>query len=257
MSALVSYYDKDGGTVITAKTLTQILAGATGTAQKFGVRNVGTRALGLASTMPAAQLAIAAIAGGDGSTRLRIKKDTATLSPPWNLAGVLGAPADGGIWGATGVYGWRLTATNATGETIGSLEVTVNVDVTTKRVTLTWTQVTGATGYKLYRTATPGTYGATTLRTTIGSGATTTFVDDGSATSSGTPPSTNTTGGVGPNYGTPPAGLDTSTAPFTIGQSDGTLAIGEAAYFWVNRVVPSSSAPAGNPRSANIALTEG
>lgn len=257
MSALVNYYDKDGGTILTAKTLAQLLAGTTGTAQKFGVRNVGTRALGLAVSMPAAQLAIAAIAGSDGATRLRIKKDTATLSPPWSLAGALGAPGDGGVWGATGTYGWRLTATNATGETIASLEVTVNVDVTTKRVTLTWIQVTGATGYKLYRTPTPGTYGGSTLRTTIGSGATTQFIDDGSATSSGTPSTTNTTGGIAPNYGTPPAGLDTSTAPFTIGQSDGTLAIGEAAFFWVNRVVPSNSAPAGNPRSANIALTEG
>ena len=70
------------------------------------------------------------------------------------------------------------------------------------------------------------------------------------------PATTNTTGGAGPTYGTPPAGLNTAVAPFLIGQSPGTLEIGEMAFYWVNRVVPSNSTPAGNPRASRMTFTE-
>lgn len=253
MAALIAHLENDGATVITAKTLSDILAGTTGTAFKLGVKNVGDRDLGQTANLAAA---ITQVVGNDGFNRLRIKKDIATISPPWDMAAVLGPPADGGVWGTTGTRGWVVTATNATGETVRSDEVTVNVDNTTKRVTVSWKQVTGATGYKVYRTATPGTYAANNLRATIGSGATISYVDDGSATGAGVPPGSNTTGGAGPNFGTPPADLNTLTAPITPGQVPGTLEIGESSYYWLNRVVPSNSSEAGNPRTAKIAFTE-
>lgn len=258
MAAIVQHFLADGATAITGVQLVNILAGVTGTALKFGVKNVGDRALGNAfDSATNITAAIGAVPGNDGSTRLRAALDTSgTLSPPWNFAGVLGPTADGGVWGATGQYGWVIVSVNGTGATVGSTEITVQVDDVTKRVTLTWDAVTGATSYRIYRTATPGTYGATTLRTTIGSGLTVTFTDDGTAAGAGTPALTNTTGGAGPTYGTPPAGLNTAVAPFLIGQAPGTLEMGEMDFYWVNRVVPSNSTPAGNPRAARMSFTE-
>ena len=258
MAAIVQHLLADGATAVSSVNLTNILAGQTGTALKFGIKNVGDRPLGNAfDSATNVTLSIGVVPGNDGSTRLRAALDTSgTISPPWDLEAVLGPTADGGVWGATGQYGYVIVAVNGAGVTNASDEVTVQVDDTTKRVTLTWAQVTGATGYRIYRTDTPGTYGASTLLTTIGSGATVTFIDDGSATSSGTPPVSNTTGGAAPAYGTPPAGLNTATSPFLIGQDPGTLEVGEVAFYWVNRVVPSNSTPAGNPRSGRITVTE-
>ena len=258
MAAIVQHFMADGVTAITGVQLVNILAGTTGVALKFGVKNVGDRALGNgfdSSTNITAS--IASVPGNDGSTRFRAALDTSgTLSPPFGVQLSLGATADGGVWGATGEYGYVLVDRVASGSgTNGSDEVTVQVDDTTKRVTITAPANSGAVTRSLYRTPTPGTYGATTLVTTAGPGAFN-YVDDGSATSSGTPPTTNTTGGPGPTYGSPPAGLNTAVAPFLIGQSPGTLEIGEMAFYWVNRVVPSNSTPAGNPRASRMTFTE-
>jgi len=116
-----------------------------------------------------------------------------TRSQPTGFAAVLGGA--GGVWGAAQTYGYKITTLTALGESAPADEITFAVTDTTKRVELSWAQVPSATGYKIYRTATPGTYGATTLLTTIGSGATITFSDTGAATTTGTPPSANTTGG--------------------------------------------------------------
>jgi hypothetical protein len=258
MSAILQHFLADGVTAVTGVQLSNILAGLTGTPLKFGVKNVGDRAQGNAFDPTKNFTAFQdSIPGNDGITRFRSAADASgTIAPPFNFAAVLGATADGGVWGATGTYGWVIVSVNGAGVTGASDEVTVQVDDTTKRVTLTWDQVTGATGYRIYRTPTPGTYGASTLLTTIGSGATVTFVDDGTATVAGTPPLTNTTGGAGPAFGTPPAGLNTATAPFLLGQSPGTLEMGETAFYWVNRVVPSNSTPAGNPRATAMRFRE-
>jgi hypothetical protein len=90
--------------------------------------------------------------------------------------------------------------------------------------------VAGATGYKVYRTDTPGTYGATALRATIGSGATVTYVDNGDALVAGTVKLANTTGGAAPMYGAVPS---LTTAPLYVG----TLKPGQQFYFWVGWVI--------------------
>jgi hypothetical protein len=255
MAKFVIYYDADGATVITGKTLPKLLAGATGTAQKFGLKNVGDVDLGLAASMPAVQLALASALGSDGFDQARIMADPDTISPPWGLTAPV--TAGGGSFSATGTYGYVVVAKKGTGRTIASTEVTATVTVMTQTVTINWLAVTGATGYLVYRTATPGTYGATTQIADIGSGATITFADTGAAATSGTPAVENTTGGAGPTYGTPPAGLDTATAAFLLGQAAGTLKVGESDYFWFNRVIPANASAVGNPRTVNLAVTEG
>lgn len=202
MTAIIQFFDSDGVTGITTKALPDALAGAVQRPVKLGFISLSDR------TLLNIQELIQAIVGNDGFGMVQIAADPVTLSSPWGLAASLSGAGAGGVWGSTGVRGYKITALSAIGESGPSSEVTINVDTTTKKVTLTWTQVPGATGYKIYRTDTPGTYGATTLRTTIGSGATVTFVDDGSATTPGTPPTQNTTAGwlVTPVLSAPGAG---------------------------------------------------
>lgn len=190
MPANVRQLSADGVTSITQYDWGTLLAGQAVTPRKFGLHSTSDRdLLNLIES-------IIAIPANDGSGQMRIALDgSGTLSCPWDFAAVLGASGAGGVWGATGTYGFRITSLDANGESGPQDEITVAVDDTTKKVTLSWTQVPSATGYKIYRTATPGTYGASTLRTTIGAGATVSFVDDGSATSTGTLPTANTTGG--------------------------------------------------------------
>jgi hypothetical protein len=237
MGLVLKHFDKTGGVQLTSKNWGNALAGATLTAEKFFVQNVGDRD-SLALTLQLTQ-----VGSNDGQSMVRIGLDTATVMPPYGLAAVLTSAGAGGLWGAVGTREYLLTAYNATGETVGCIPVTANVDVVTKKVVLTWSSVTGATGYKLYRTDTPGTYGASTLRATLVGQSQNTFTDDGSATSGGTPPSSNTTAGGSPNYGTPPAlGL----GPLSLG----VLKVGQWASYWVNRVIPGGTLEAGNPRQS-------
>jgi hypothetical protein len=255
VAKFVIYYDADGATVITGKTLVKLLAGATGTGQKFGLKNVGDVDLGIAASMPAVQIALSAVLGNDGFDQSRIIADPDTISPPWGLTAPV--TAGGGAFAGTGTFGYVVVAKKSTGRTIASTEVTATVTVVTQTVTVNWIAVTGATGYLVYRTATPGTYGATTLIADIGSGATITFADTGAAATSGTPSLENTTGGVGPTYGTPPGGLNTATAAFLLGQAAGTLKVGESDFFWFNRVIPANASAVGNRRKVDFAVTEG
>ncbi len=244
MSALIRFFSADGVTPITAENLSPAKAGETQTAYKVGLQNVGDRAL-----YPATTLVIGQVGDDPSNSMARIGLDTATLSCPWALAGVLGSTGAGGVWGGTGTYGWVVTAYNGTGQTGPSLEISVNVDDVTKKVTLTWAQVTGASGYKVYRTPTPGTYGASTLRATNVGVTNTTLVDDGSATSSGAPPAANTTGGAGPAYGTPPT-LD--VAPLSIG----ALPIGAEFFYWTNWVIPLGTPDGAAPKLFETAVQE-
>lgn len=198
MTAAIKYLDSDGGTQVSTEVLADIFAGINDTPKKLGFESLSDRILNLVSA------GIIAAGNSDGFAQLRLSPDTATLTHPYGPGNggaptsSVSAPGVGGVFGAIGTYGYVLTATNATGETIASAEVTATITATTQKVTITWVQVVGATGYKLYRTPTPGSYGASTLRATIGSGATITFLDDGSATSAGTPPLVNTSGGWAP-----------------------------------------------------------
>lgn len=107
--------------------------------------------------------------------------EAATLATP---TGVTVATASGGTL-AAGSYAYRVSATNANGETLASTEAMVTAGASGKN-TITVPAVTGATGYNFYgRTA-----GAELL---LGSSATTSFVDDGSLTPAGALPVSNTT----------------------------------------------------------------
>lgn len=105
---------------------------------------------------------------------------------------------------AAGTYYYVITALTAAGESTvffpnGSTNqqsATVSSG-STGSVNLSWDVVPNATGYKIYRSSTPGS-GTTTwftspaLITTIGSGSTVTYTDVAASASSGAPPSTNT-----------------------------------------------------------------
>ena len=225
MAASARNLDSDGATTITLENWADAFAGVTQTPKKFGVENTGTRKLGFPLTTG---LEEAIIQNGlnDGASELRIGLDTATLSQPWAM---------------------KVTAVNATGETIQSFEVTFNPVDVTKKVTLGWANPAGTTRNRIYRTGTPGTYVTPSLRADIL--AATTFDDDGGALSAGAPPASNTTGGAGPAFGTPPA-LGTAPVPFT------SLEIAQQAFYWVNRVIPGATTEDGNPRTAITRLRE-
>ena len=97
--------------------------------------------------------------GGGGFVGLAIEM----LTPPV-LAGV--AAAGGSL--TAGAYRYYVTATNANGESTVSNEVTVTTETTNLTAHLTWPAVSGATGYKVYRTAAGGASGTELLRATLG-----------------------------------------------------------------------------------------
>lgn len=92
---------------------------------------------------------------------------------------------------AAGTYYYVVTSTTAAGESVQSNEQSIVTTGTTSTNTITWTAVTGATGYKVYRSTASGVYGASSLVATIGSGSTVTASDTVASPSAGTPPTTN------------------------------------------------------------------
>jgi hypothetical protein len=206
-------------------------------AEKFAVENIGSREATVS-------LAAGKAGDSDGVDMVRWALDTATLSRPFGVT--VTTLGSGGSWGATGQRGYRVTALNATGETIGSLEVVTNVAATTERKQLDWTAVTGATSYKVYRTDTPGTYPASSL---VATEATNQYIDAGGAAAAGTPPAANTTGGIAPSYGSPLAMAAASV-------SLGLIAVGEQKFYWWGRDVPASTVEEGNDRVATRVFTE-
>ena len=261
--AEIKHIAADGATAQAQQTWGPFVSGTIevrSTKIKFGVENVGTRVLGIS---PFAQLALAIKQAGtnNGHTYYYTAADpNGTLSKPWGTS-TGGSPVvtfqiGGGVWGATGTYGVKIAATNATGETIGCTEATFTISAVTQKATYTWVQTPGATGYKVYRTATPGTYGATTLRATIGGGATVTYQDDGSATGAGTPRTDNTTGGVGPAYGTVPIDGNFSQTDKVIASAPTGLAIGQQWFYWAQVRIPAASSEIGNRRTLNVTPLE-
>lgn len=113
-----------------------------------------------------------------------------------DLGGTIAAPnvsvagsTTGGTF-AAGTYYWVVTATNANGETGKSNEVNAALTGSTSSATLSWPQIDGATGYKIYRGT--STTNENHLITTIGSGSTLTYLDTGTVGSAATPPASNT-----------------------------------------------------------------
>jgi len=189
MTALAQFLGSDGLSPISSYTFPDLLAGAHSRPVKFGYKSMSDRVL------INVQELLQAIVGNDGSTMVFMASDPVTLSSPWGFAGSATAPGSGGTFAAIGTYGFKITALNATGESGPSSEITVTITATTQTIVLTWTQTPGATGYKIYLTATPGTYVSPALLTTIGSGATVTFTVTNGTVGAGAPPTTNTTAG--------------------------------------------------------------
>lgn len=97
------------------------------------------------------------------------------------------AVGSGGTFAAA-TYFWQVTATNASGETVGSVEASAAIALNGS-ANLAWNAVPGATGYKVYRaTSAGGESTSPALVTTITSGATVTYTDTGTATSAGAVP---------------------------------------------------------------------
>jgi hypothetical protein len=194
------------------------------------------------------RIAIDQEGNSDGFAMLRIGLDAATLGSPRGLGAVVGPTGGGGAWPAAGTRSWAVTALTAGGETAIGFPVSANVDVVTKKVTVSWQARAGATGYRLYRTDTPGTFGPSSLAASLGAEATS-HLDGGAATTAGFPPVANTTGGGAPAFGAaPPLG----TAPITTP----ALAVGDWAFIWVGRVVPPEASAITNPRRAALVVTE-
>lgn len=194
----VKYLDRDGASQLPATLdLGHAVAGRPQTPRKQAIENIDLRTLG-ASPFNGSALRRLAIAAGldDGTEQFRVALDTATLSAPYGpVTLTLGAAGDGGVWGSVGNKFYRVTAYNATGETIGSVEQVVFVDIATKRVTIAWLQVTGAAGYRVWRSTASGVYGPTALVEDVVGGAVLSYIDDGTAAGAGTIPTVNTSGG--------------------------------------------------------------
>jgi hypothetical protein len=206
------------------------------------------------------------IGTNDAWTMLKIVDDpNGTISKPWG-DGVddfdipTGAPTatlgvgTGGGWaaaGGVGEYGGVVTALNATGETIASVEVTFTVGALDEEWLVGWEDVPGASSYNYYRTAVgaAGTYGAYSLVANV---AVSQYNDVGAAAGVGAPPADNTTGGAAPDYGTPPADLDFDNADLTVATSPEGLAVGQQFFFYKIVAVPANTLALGNKRQARL-----
>lgn len=125
----------------------------------------------------------------DGRTRgvqLREPASNAFLTPITDLAAAVAA---GGTL-ADDTYFYLVTATDGVGESTESNEDSATTSGTNNSVSLTWSAVADATGYRVYRSLTSGS-GFEFLATS----ATNSFTDDGSASpTAGVPPAVNTSG---------------------------------------------------------------
>lgn len=91
---------------------------------------------------------------------------------------------------AAATYYYKVTALNATGETPGSNQVSKVTTGSTSTTTTTWGAITGATGYKIYRSTSSG---AEHYLATVG--AVTTYTDTGASTTGVVCPTVDTTRG--------------------------------------------------------------
>lgn len=120
-----------------------------------------------------------------------IPVEGAALAAPVLTAGTTNAA--GGTF-AAGDYFWKVTAVTGYGETTGSNEVTATLVLNGSK-DLSWSAVTGAELYKLYRGTV--TNAQDVLVATFGS-ATLTYTDTGTAGTAATVPSSSTAGNIPP-----------------------------------------------------------
>lgn len=129
-----------------------------------------------------------------------------------NIVNSLASPAFTTTSTGTSYY-YEVTATNSIGETVASTSRGMADDTHT----LTWDQVPGATGYKLYRSISESFTSGALLLTTINSGTTTTYTDAGNVTTAGLPPTVSTAGNPLSINGVTTANASTSAAQLLIG----------------------------------------
>jgi hypothetical protein len=243
MTIAVKHLSEDGYTEISAKSWGSVTAGTSTAAEKFYVWNVGDRAL-IGLTFDINQ-----VSTGDGHTFAQWMEDTDTVGCPYGLTATNSAAGTGLIPSGTTYY-YKMTGVNSIGESTGSLEVSATTSAASSTVTLDWTSLSGATGYKVYRSATSGSYGASSMVTTIVGGGTITYTDVGSAVVSGTVPTANTTAGTVSPYGTLPTSMGSTQTTI------GTLAIGEQWTYWLGYAVGESTSETGNTRYAERTFAE-
>jgi uncharacterized phage protein gp47/JayE len=110
------------------------------------------------------------------------------LAPP---GGVTVTPSGTGGTLTTATYIYHVTAYNSFGETTGSADQAGVIATSTGENAISWSAVSGATGYRVYRTLTPNTLGGLIVDTTS-----TSYTDTGAVTPGLVEPSQNTTAGV-------------------------------------------------------------
>jgi len=139
---------------------------------------------------------------------------------------------------AAATYYYRVSAINAVGETLANIE-TSQVLGATGGVRVTWSAVTGSTGYKIYGRTT----GAELLMATVGT--VTEWEDDGSVTPSGALPTDHTATGIELSW---PA-VNNTTGYRVYGRSGDILKMAETTSLsWIDdgSVTPSGALPTEN-----------
>ncbi|HEV2412974.1 MAG TPA: hypothetical protein VGS28_04210 [Candidatus Saccharimonadales bacterium] len=132
-------------------------------------------------------VALSSITSSGGFTSYGANNSLLALTTP--ALNTPGLAAGGSLTTGTTYY-YVMTATNAAGETVASSSVNDTPTTGNDTITLSWTQIPGATGYKVYRNTSNSFTSGSLLLTTITNGATVSYSDTGTATTSGLPPTT-------------------------------------------------------------------
>jgi hypothetical protein len=111
--------------------------------------------------------------------------------------GLTATLSSGGSFAGSIQYYWKVTSVDARGETVGSNEYTTTPG-SGQQVMLSWTAVTGAVSYNVYRSTTSG--GESTSPALVANSTSASYTDTGSATTTGACPSVTTTGGRAINF---------------------------------------------------------
>ncbi len=170
--------------------------------------------------------------GGFDSSASQLVDVPNYAATPWPVI----ASASSGTLGA-GTYYYRVSAVTPAGETIPSAEISFAALASTG-ITLTWPQVPGATGYRVYGRST----GAELFIAAVALGTTTSYHDDGSISPSGAMPTTNTALiSQSVVVATPVGTLTDRSGTITAGGTAQTLAAANAArrYLLVENLDPA------------------